>query len=311
MAFGLFKNGDQLYEDAVDLVKRREFDKAKRIFEKSIAKEGGKDDVAAVMVAILNLNGHFGDSGAYRGLAKALESIDVGEFEFGLTTVNSEKLVKECGLTASEIDALAISDNGASQTEKGKTLIEIAQRYQMTFGADTLIIPEIFNGDTTVSGLKKGLTLMAVGNECLAAGAVWNDPKKGAEYEQIAYNYRRQLGQDGNENMARVKKYAQSCTCWMCGRNATGSGIHFFPMSSDVSPILRKDNGDLVSSCDDRGDSVYVCRACYTAVSRKADEIARHYHEIAINDLRQTEARLQAQIAALEIQIQSVRFSSR
>ena len=309
MAFGLFKTGDDFYEEALDLVKRKEFEKAKKIFEKSIVKEGGKDDLATLMVAVLDLNGRLGESRVYRRAAEILKSSSIPSFEFGLTAVDTEKLALECEPTADEIDTMALSGSGAAKQNKGHKLIELAQKYQMNFGQGSLMVPEIYNGVTTVTGLKKGLTLMAIGNECLAESTVWSDPKKAAEYEQIAYNYRRQLGENGESNLTRIKEYAQACTCWFCGRDVTGSGIHFFPMSSEISPMQKGSaNRGPLESCDQGFESVYVCRACYSAISRRADVISKHYYDMSMRELRSTEARLQAQIAALEAQIVSVRF---
>ena len=44
MAFKLFKNGDDLYEQGNELIKRGEFSKARGVLQKSIDKEGGEDD---------------------------------------------------------------------------------------------------------------------------------------------------------------------------------------------------------------------------------------------------------------------------
>ena len=53
MAFKFFKDGDDLYDEATELLKRGEYGKARDIFQKSIDKDGGTDDVAAVIREVL------------------------------------------------------------------------------------------------------------------------------------------------------------------------------------------------------------------------------------------------------------------
>jgi len=71
------------------------------------------------------------------------------------------------------------------------------------------------------------------------------------------------------------------------------------------------DNGEdsPVKSRPEGGAHIYICRACYTAVSKRSDEISRRYYNEAIAELRRAEVRLQAEIAALQSQISMIRMS--
>ena len=55
MVFKLFKSGDELYDEGKELIKRGEYGKARDYLQKSIDKEGGIDDAAAVKVALIDL----------------------------------------------------------------------------------------------------------------------------------------------------------------------------------------------------------------------------------------------------------------
>lgn len=189
-------------------------------------------------------------------------------------------------------------------------MVKCAQEIQVNIGNDTLMLNEFFNS-VSISGNKLALTLMAEGNECYASAYLWDDPKKAAEYQQFAYNYRRQIGETGENNQALIRSYSKSASCWICGRDTTGEGMHFFPMSSDVSPQQKKKEDGILPSANDEYTSIYVCRACYSAISRRSDAIAQHYHKISMDELRSTEARLQAEIAALQAQVSSLRIMSR
>jgi hypothetical protein len=200
------------------------------------------------------------------------------------------------------------ADNPDASRAKGDRLTECARDFQTIIGNGNLTIREFFGGGVTV-GMKESIALMAEANEAYAEAYAWDDPKKAAEYQQFAYNYRKQIGESGEKNLELIKKYAASATCWICGRDANGEGIHFYAMSSDISPCLRKDDG-VLRSADEKFENIYVCRACYSSISRRADAISKYYYGMAEDRMREMEARLQAEIAALQAEVTSLRFQT-
>ena len=274
MVFKLFKSGDELYDESKDLIKRGEYDKARDYLQKSIDKEGGTDDVAAVKVALIDLKDRLTNVNAYRNLLGALQRMDDPSFDFGLLDINRDDLISECELTIRK----------------------------------NLIILQLFRNDTTVTGNTEFYNLMAIAYETMADGVVWDNPTQAAEYQQIAMGYRQQNGQSGEANLERIQAYSRTCTCWLCGRIATGEGIHFYSAPADVSPALDKDDKPTARSSPDDGAHIYICRACYSAVSNRSDEISQAYYNQALQEMRAMEARLQAEIAALQSQIAFARM---
>lgn len=308
MAFKLFKNGDELYEESKELIKRGEFAKARDKLVKSIEKDGGVDDVAAVQVALIDLKDRLTNASAYKNLLDALNKLtSTTEVEFGLDVLNVSDMKTECELTARKISILSNSCSGSALVQKGKDLIALGQDYQSQIGARPLTLIGLFKKDTSITGNTEFYNLMAVGYEAMADGVVFDNPGQAAEYQQIAAGYRQQNGQSTEENMRRIRAYSSTCTCWMCGRIATGEGIHFYSAPAEVSPSL-KDNS--TSAAKSRADSqhIYICRACYTAVSNRSDEISKRYYNQAIQQMQAMEARLQAEIAALQSQIAFARM---
>ena len=309
MAFKLFRNDNEYYEEAVDLIKRKEFEKAVSALQKAKSKDKDGDITAKcnAMESVIRLHRHLDDPASYERAAGDLKEYGEGELELGLTVFSTSKLANECLLMArARRCRMMPSGNSAENIEKGNALIECARGFQ-AIGDENLMIWEFFTG-TSTTGMKESLVLMAEGNEALAEGYAWEDPKKAAEYEQYAYNYRRQAGQGGEANIRLVKRYSTSATCWICGRDATGEGMHFFPMSSDISPQMRNGDG-LLRSADEGYQNIYVCRACYTSISRRADAISKYYYDQTADDMRAMEARLQSEIAALQAQITALRFT--
>ncbi|MBQ8179734.1 MAG: hypothetical protein IJ026_04755 [Candidatus Methanomethylophilaceae archaeon] len=305
MAFKLFKDGNDLYEDAKELLKRGEYEKARNVFQKSIDKDGGVDDVAAIKIALIDLRTRLTDPSAYGRVRTAISNSTATEFEFGLVTVSCADLDRECELTKRKLELLGTSD----KRTRAEGLQEVAVRFQSEIGDRNLIVLELFRNDSTVTGMTEFFNLMATSYETLSDLTVWDDPQKAAEYEQIAAGYRQQNGQSGDANLERIRSYARTCKCWICGRIATGEGIHFFSAPSEVSPCLDDGTGGVGKSKPEGTTHIYICRACYSAVSNRSDEISRKYYNDSIAEIRRTEARLQAEIAALQSQISMLRMS--
>ncbi len=311
MAFKLFKNGDELYEDSKELIKRGEFAKARSSLVKSIEKDGGIDDVAAVQIALIDLSGRLADVRSYQNLLDSLNKLtSASTVEFGLDNIDVEALKAECALTIRKMQLLSTSGDGSALMEKGEKLEKLAQDYQATIGSNSLIVLSLFKKDTSVTGNTEFFNLMAVAYETKADAVVFDKPAQAAEYQQIAAGYRQQNGQSTEENMRKVRSYSLTCTCWICGRIATGEGIHFFTAPADVSPGLE-DKAMTAAKTREDSKHIYICRACYTAISNRSDEISKGYYDQAMMQMQAMEARLQAEIAALQSQIAFARIGNR
>ena len=308
MAFKLFKNGDDLYSQGDDLIKRGEYAKARDILQKSIDKEGGVDDVAAVKVALIDLSSHLTNPAAYRNLESKLKAVSEKQLEFGLTNFDRDALLTECDLTAQKLQIMG-GANDANKNTAAQQLQDLAIRYQSEIGDRNLIVIEIFKNDTTVTGMTEFYNLMAVSYEYMSDAVVWDNPSQAAEYQQIAMGYRQQNGQSGDANLAKIRSYSCTSKCWLCGRIATGEGIHFFSAPADVSPALDKDDNGVAKSKPEGSTEIYICRACYSAVSNRSEEISVGYYNKAMAEMRAMEARLQAEIAALQTQISFARMN--
>ncbi len=312
MAFKLFKNGDDLYEQGNELIKRGEFSKARSVLQKSIDKEGGEDEVAAVQVALIDMMGNLDNPNVYANLVNKLKALKQDDFDFGLTHVVRDPLITEAELTYRKISLMNQRAQKKDLKAVSSNLQTLAQDFQERIGNEHLVIQEIFNNDTTVTGTTEFFNLMAVSYEALSDSVVWESPSQAAEYEQIAMGYRQQNGQSGSANEAKVRAYGNTCRCWLCNRLASGEGIHFYSAPADISPALAKESEDEGTNKNRSQDNkhIYICRACYSGLSNRADEIALGYHQRAMAELRATEARLQAEIASLERQISMLRMRS-
>lgn len=274
--------------------------------QKSVDKDGGDDVLALVKIQLIDIKGQLNNPQAYRTLAaRTREIASRGSFEFGITEIDCSDLIAECEVTADKLDVLNSNISGKAKSER---LQAVAQAMVDRIGSKTFILKQMYLGDGTTTGENEFYNLMALSFEVLADATVWEDPQQAAEYQQIAMGYRQQNGQSGDENMNRIRQYSCTSRCWVCGRISTGEGIHFFQTPAEVSEALEKTNDGNIKSNPDNGN-VYICRACYTAISRRADEISRNYYNRAMDELRATEMRLQAEIAALHARVSAMSFN--
>lgn len=299
MAFSVFKSGDELFNQGIDLIKRKEYAKARKNFEKTIEKGGKEADLATVYIDIIDACLDNNNPARYVKLASSLDKTNNESFEFGLTELDSDRLALECRLLAERMNIGRMQGNSSQVLEdKGNRFLDIARKYQSQIGNDLIKISEIV-GIQVNTGIKEALYIQAWGYESLAAGAVMSDPKRAAELLQNAYTCRKQLGETGEKDMNLIKAYSKSVKCWICGRPATGEGVHFLAMSSDITPFMRNSDDDILKSAPNDYNSVYVCRPCYTSISRRSDEIAKQYHEKAMQEMRAMEARLRAEMSSM------------
>ncbi|MCQ2079295.1 MAG: hypothetical protein MJZ38_04485 [archaeon] len=301
MAF-LFKGGDQLFNEGLDLIGRKDFSGAKKKFIDANSKGCANNNLALTYAAIIDVGSNRANIGAYRALLTQLNNLQLSSIKFGLTDIDTQDLIVECELDIKEIEAANMHDY--DYMSKGQALIAVAGEYLARIGEKNLKLDEIFKGNTLSTGSREALILQAQGYSTMGRGAVHTDPKIAAEYLQMAYNFRKQLGDSGDEELRLSQEYARSCTCWICGRPANAEGIHFMGMRSTIEPVFQKmSENDAVKPISDNAERIYVCLPCYTAISNRSEDIAQIYHEKAMAEMRAMEARLQAEISSLRFSI--------
>jgi tetratricopeptide (TPR) repeat protein len=301
---GFFKTGDEKFEQGNEFIKRKEYDKARKAFESALKKGSKEGEVAQVMIALLDLQA--GGVQAYKNAMTVLQLKGDLEVEFGLFKMKCSQLLTECDAVHSELTATALPASGNAETlkERADSCFAAAMKYQTKIGPNTLIVPEVYTA-IKVTGIQKANFLMAEGNENMAESVAMEDPKKAAEYLQIALNYRRQLGDANAETRIsnKIRLYAKAAACWLCGREATGETIHFVSMPTEVTAMQMKSKQVSPLPSVENSASIFVCRACYLAISKRADAIAKQYHDIAMREMAAMERRLRSEINSVAARI--------
>ena len=294
-----FKSGDDRFEQGNEFIKRKEYDKARAAFEKAISKGAADARIAKVMISLLNLRSP--SAAAYGEAVKLLREEGELEIAFGLFTIKCSQLQTECDAALSELMSLGLPQSGAPALKtRAEKLFEAAMKYQTQIGMNTLIIPEVYTA-ARITGIQKANGLMAEGNENMAESVAWEDPKRAAEFLQMALNYRQQMG-DGNAEARirdKISQYAKAAACWICGREATGETLHFVSMPTEVTAMQSRSRSSSPLPSSPDGMSIYVCRACYLAISKRADAIAKQYHDSTMRELQAMEARINARMSSI------------
>jgi len=303
---GLFKNGDELYDQAIDLIGRKNFPEAISKFQKALEKGCAKEAHARFCMALMYMDGRFGDPSSYKHLGDILQKLPAGPVAFGVTSADRDLMIAQTELAVQEIAAQNMSDSDFMA--KGQALLEAAAGFAGRIGQENLPIQDLLKG-TSTSGNREALVLQAMAYEVMGKGAVYADPKQGSEYLQMAYNFRKQLGDSGDEDLRLMRQFATTGHCWLCGRQVAGEGVHFMAVRSDISDMFRKkEDGEAIKATSSNYGSIFMCMPCYTAVSNRADEISVRYYNDAIAQMRAMEARLQAEISSLRV---SMSFANR
>jgi len=294
----LFKSGDDRFKEGNELIKRKEYSKARVSFAKAIKKGSSDSEVAEAMLALLDLEGNPGENEylkAYNVFSKIYEKDKDSAIEFGLVVVSCSYFLVECGCMLMEKRALAMPPYDLEA--RAKALFKTADNFQKLLGDNRLITVEFFSL-VDITGIQKANRLMALGNEEMAESVKWGDPKKAAEYLQIASNYYKQLGDGTAEAIVndRMGMYAKAATCWICGCEASGETIHFVTMETSVTDVLVNGKRESVHPSFENYESIYVCRACYLAISNRADKIASEYHEVAMQEMSDMEMRFEDKV---------------
>ncbi len=312
---GLFKSADELVDKGHNFLKQGEFSKALNNFEKATEKFRKEGDVqngenSNAFAKLLKIHSNKNDPNVYISASEALQPLGDIELKFGVRDVKASNIANECSVKAEELSILTLPTDDLSSLEKrGRELQEMGTKYQSSIGTNVMIIPEIFE-KKKITGIQHAYALAAEGQENLAEAIVWSDPKKAAEYYQTAANYRRQIGEQNKEksDTGKVQQFKKAAKCWLCGREIYGEDIHFFPMRSDITEFQRKSKeSSPLPSKHESENMIYACRACHEAISKKADEIADHYHQIAIAYTNDVKDELQSQINQIERALRNLR----
>ena len=330
---GLFKTGNEMFDTGHSQIKQGEFSKAISTFEKANQKlqkqgDGQTAQVAYVLAQVLKTHINSNNPGAYTSAVDALNTLGNQELKFGVRNANSTDIAKECTLKTEELNAIQIPTynikdfesisfkEGSKKSEmvstlerRAQQLKEVGMKYQTSIGNNVLILPEMFNKQK-ITGIQKAMELIAEAHENLGEAVVWSDPKKAAEYYQTAANYRNQAGEQNiaDNNRDKVTQYKQAVKCWFCGREIYGKQIHYFEMPSHITDFQRNSKEDSpLPTKHTSEDIIFACRACHEAISLKADEIAEHYHQLAMEHTERVRSGLQSQIDQLHNAIRSIR----
>jgi len=302
----LFKSGSEVLEQALDLAKRRDYDRARQKFEdaaEKFSKEGSVlyVDLARVYADLMLYPSRGGDPGFLTNLATRLRSsLGTTELRPGPRSIAAPDLATQLELAAGETNLLAQVQSGVGDRAAiAQALQGVANGYRQ-LGPEVLFLPELFHQQTIPSGSKFPV-LMALSFETLGASLQATDPLAAAEHYQTARQYWMQAGDQGRSEAAarQVESLAFRAKCWFCGREGVGHGIQFvsLPIDQDVNGLTGLDAGPL-PSVDGSGRRVFACKGCSSALRLLADAIAaQRAYEV--------EARLNARIQALEQRLQT------
>ena len=304
----LFKTATEVFDQANDYLLRGDFGTALNKYNDAIRKFQKVGDANGVMLAsayasVMGLAQNLSNPNAYRAAAQALHAVGDQPIKLGLRESTGNAIAHEAEILASATEWTGLRPTSTAQyQQKAEALRQVATAIRSDIGGNVLVLPELFK-QGSFTGESRALALAAQSEEALAESLLATDPKGAAEHYQTARLWWSQAGDAGMADAAaaHVAQYGKSAKCWFCGREVAGENIHFVPMPSDLTDLVKAaDKDSPLPSFDPQTGNVYACKGCHGAVHHLADALATQ----RMNEL---DAKIQPQIQDLKNQIQSIK----
>jgi len=287
-----------------DFVQRGEFANAYERYSEAARKFARQGDlnnaaVASAYGSVMQVGQRMSDPSAYHFAAQSLRNLGPTTIKLGLREISAATLATEADLLAGELEVRALQPTNPDQyRQKAQVLQNLAMRFRSELGGQVLVLPELFH-QGTVQGEAKALPLAAEAEENLGDSKLSDNPRAAAEHYQSARLWWTQAGFSGRADQAaiRVRAYGRAAKCWFCGREVSGEGIHFIPMPSELTEVVRRSGAETaLPTFDSSSNAIYACKGCHGAVYKLADSLA-------VRRMQELEVRVTAQINELRSQI--------
>ena len=304
----LFKTASEVFDQANDYLLRGDFTSALNKYNDAIRKFQKVGDQNGILLAtsyasVMNLAQQASNPAAYRAASQALRAIEDNPIKLGLRESTGNAHAHEADILASAYEWTGLVPTSPAQyQQKADALRQVATALRSDIGGNVLVLPELFK-QGSFTGEQRALALAAMSEEALGASFLASDPKAAAEHYQTARLWWSQAGDAAQADAAaaRVAQYGKSVKCWFCGREVSGENIHFVPMPSDLTDLVKAaDKDSVLPTFDPATGNVYACQGCHGAVYHLADELA-------VKRAGEVEAKLQAQIDDLKKQVNAIK----
>ncbi len=304
----LFKTATEVFDQANDYLLRGDFGSALSKYNDAIRKFQKVGDQNGILLAtayasVMGLAQATTNPNAYRAASQALRAVGDQPIKLGLRESTGSALAQEADILASAYEWTGLVPTSPAQfQQKADALRQVATAIRTDIGGNVLVLPELFK-QGSFTGEQRALALAAMSEEAMGASLLASDPKAAAEHYQTARLWWSQAGDAGAAEAAasRVAQYGKSAKCWFCGREVSGENIHFVPMPSDLTDLVKAaDKDSLLPTFDPQTGMVYACKGCHGAVYHLADGLATQ----RMNELN---AKLQPQIDELKNQVKAIK----
>ncbi len=304
----LFKTATEVFDQANDYLLRGDFGTALNKYNDAIRKFQKVGDQNGILLAtayasVMGLAQNASNPNAYRAAAQALHAVGDQPVKLGLRESTGNALAHEADILASAAEWTGLQPTSAAQAQqKAQALRQVATALRTDIGGNVLVLPELLK-QGSFTGESRALVLAAISEETIGESLLASDPKAAAEHYQTARLWWSQAGGSAQADAAaaRVAQYGKSAKCWFCGREVAGENIHFVPMPSDLTDLVKAaDKDSVLPTYDPQTGNVYACKGCHGAVHHLADVLATQ----RMNEL---DAKVQPQIQDLKNQIQAIK----
>lgn len=250
---------------------------------------------------------------SFRKAAEQCRRLDPGlELDLGLATrVRPPDIARELELLA-ELAKLPSFEVG-----KAKSMdLSVAEDYEsvanvlLAEGSRRLVLEDVVGIHEPLNVI--GFRLLGYAKIVRATKVEESEPIKAVEIYSEALAFLQQATPEVREFVSkRIAMLGKSTKCWVCHREIQGEEVNYVYLPASLNEYIKsKYNRDAPYLISDDG-KIAVCRVCYTMVRDLSDKISRYYYDLAINELKLAEERINAEIGRLWAALNLIRAEMR
>lgn len=238
--------------------------------------------------------------------SQAMKQIPDSQLNVGFA-VSSTDLAQQASVLSYDISTTRVLDGNSKDVSRVAAVRELAQKYMDLIGSDLALWRLL---KQQIDPQRRAYYLLGLASLIEANSIAESDPKKSVALLSEAATNLELAGTDpmgiSSGTRAKLDNISKFGQCWFCGRQMQGQGFHYVLLPATISQFTRQMYGTSTPHTIEE-NAVVACESCSSSIRNVADEVARAYYERAIAEIRSLEQRLNAKIAALEREINSLR----
>ena len=246
---------------------------------------------------------------AWQACCQAMSQVPNVQLDVGFM-VNSASIGQQASILAFDVITTQKLNSESRDASRVVAVRDLAQRYMDLIGND-LSLWRLMKQE--IDPQRRAYYLLGLASLIEANSIADTDPKRSVALLSEATTNLELAAMDPMSVMQGTKTKLENIVkfgkCWFCGREMQGQNYHYVLLPANISPYSRHKYGAGTPSSIEN-NTVVACESCSSSIRNVADDVARIYYNMTLVEIHAVEQRLNAKIASLQQQINSVRSAA-